>query len=682
MGCRGAQLYVAPVRELGDQGENMGRKLFDKNLKVFRKINPDIHSALKSLGKAKKNLVSIGDDDWDLIHEGKPFYGIGAKEFAKRQVSEFWKTQSGRVNMHPPQPGNHEPIVRDCFMSMLKRATDDQITFFENRCDLRSYYLVVLGSGMAEHLPALADLTECKSIIIVEPDIRLLHASLQNFDWGGLIGRFDRQKGFEFNLVMNVDPQLALVDLRSIIRNQRTPSFLDGLCVFEHYQADHFRPIKEQLFGDCSNLVAGLGFIFDEMNMVHNSYFNLRRGKLRIFQSDLPPNKYSAFVVGSGPSLDNDIDAIRAHAGTALVLSCGSSIAPLLDSGIVPDFHIECENVIENYEMLCLVAERHDISKIPLIAGSTVHPGMLELFDDVTVYFRRGLASYHLFSPGEWSRLANCTPTVTNAGTVFAMEVGCKDIYLFGVDLGSRESDKHHAASTPYNRGELDFEWHMPLAIQMPANFGGQSRTHAGYLEVKSMIEFVIRDRGADLEFFNCSDGLMIDGVTPLHSADIQIRDAIASKQTLANEILNRFPAYTNDQFELVWDGERRVLKNRECRDLMVKFLNAGTTQYNDVMSGLFNISDSLQQLSGNLREDDQLDVEMQMYRGSAAQALMIAHYFMVRTGNDADRKKIATIVRDEMTKFIENLFLKVDEFYGGLVDPKTAQPSTIFDER
>ena len=44
--------------------------------------------------------------------------------------------------------------------------------------------------------------------------------------------------------------------------------------------------------------------------------------------------------------------------------------------------------------------------------------------------------------------------------------------------------------------------------------------------------------------------------------------------------------------------------------------------------------------------------------------------------------KKIATIVRDEMTKFIENLFLKVDEFYGGLVDPKTAQPSTIFDER
>ena len=85
--------------------------------------------------------------------------------------------------------------------------------------------------------------------------------------------------------------------------------------------------------------------------------------------------------------------------------------------------------------MLCLVAERHDISKIPLIAGSTVHPGMLELFDDVTVYFRRGLASYHLFSPGEWSRLANCTPTVTNAGTVFAMEVGCKDIYLFGGTL-------------------------------------------------------------------------------------------------------------------------------------------------------------------------------------------------------------------------------------------------------
>ena len=110
MGCRGAQLYVAPVRELGDQGENMGRKLFDKNLKVFRKINPDIHSALKSLGKAKKNLVSIGDDDWDLIHEGKPFYGTGAKEFAKRQVSEFWKMQSGRVNMHPPQPETTSPL--------------------------------------------------------------------------------------------------------------------------------------------------------------------------------------------------------------------------------------------------------------------------------------------------------------------------------------------------------------------------------------------------------------------------------------------------------------------------------------------------------------------------------------------------------------------------------------------
>ena len=76
--------------------------MYDKNLALFRELGPDLHRVLASRGKSQKNLIQVGDDDWDVEIDGKRFYGMGARDHANRQVKEFWEKQVNRLTLTPP----------------------------------------------------------------------------------------------------------------------------------------------------------------------------------------------------------------------------------------------------------------------------------------------------------------------------------------------------------------------------------------------------------------------------------------------------------------------------------------------------------------------------------------------------------------------------------------------------
>ncbi|MBT5298946.1 MAG: hypothetical protein HOL41_11405 [Rhodospirillaceae bacterium] len=86
--------------------------MYDKNLALFRELSPDLHRVLASRGKSQKNLIQVGDDDWDVEIDGKRFYGMGARDHANRQVKEFWEKQVNRLTLTPPQFQDFEPRTR------------------------------------------------------------------------------------------------------------------------------------------------------------------------------------------------------------------------------------------------------------------------------------------------------------------------------------------------------------------------------------------------------------------------------------------------------------------------------------------------------------------------------------------------------------------------------------------
>src|SRR3546814_12104056 len=86
------------------------------------------------------------------------------------------------------------------------------------------------------------------------------------------------------------------------------------------------------------------GYFADERLMIENSVANLADGFWMVEGAFQPVHDLPAFVVGSGPSLDAALDALRAWQEHGVIFSAGSALQTLLANGIVPDFQVEKEN--------------------------------------------------------------------------------------------------------------------------------------------------------------------------------------------------------------------------------------------------------------------------------------------------------------------------------------------------
>ena len=330
--------------------------MYKKNLAALERHLPHVADRLHDPSLASLERIEA-NDDWDVMHCGKPFYGTGAKAYCHSQVMSYWKRQDGRVFSSPPEQENLDDVTSSFLFPALQKANNAGITFFANRSDLRSYHMVVLGVGLAEHLPILSGLTECRGLIVIEPDPALLAASMHTFDWSAFINKFKSKSGFRFDMAVLDDPDKIYSYIYELINFHPNPTFLDGLCIFQHYDSDILARAANRLIALPETLVAGFGFLYDNLNLVQNNYFNLRDYHPQIFSTNSNHRRLTAFVIGAGPSIDSDLDFIRQHADHVMVITCGSSIPIMLENDITPDVHVEIENVPEAFDILSKVAK-------------------------------------------------------------------------------------------------------------------------------------------------------------------------------------------------------------------------------------------------------------------------------------------------------------------------------------
>jgi len=639
--------------------------LYQRNMMFFKEFSPDVHRRLLENGRGNFQLSQIGDKSFDVVFNGKRFYGDGAALVAQNQVQDFWEKQHNRIFVAPDQT-NENGVVSRFFISIMNKATTADITFFEKRCDLRSYHLIVFGAGLGLHLPLLVDLLECKSLTIIEPNLDLFHASLHTFDWQAFRQRFPEEHGYNLNLLITDDAVLIYDQVRAVVKYQRAPAFVDGFCLFQHYEAEAFQLAGSRIFKTPKTLFSDFGFLYDQLNMLQNTYFNLRDNNPLIFQSADSQIDVPVFVVGAGPSLDASMEVIRAHKDRVIIVSCGTALMPLLEDGIIPDFHAELENMPDIYDITAGLAKKHDLSKVNFIGTTSVFPTVTGLFDHSILFFRDGIASNPIFKMGSNSTVPYSAPLVSNLGTSFAGQIGCKRIYLFGIDLGTMDRDRHYAKNTSKARGQSGYKWDDGLNIKVPANFGGTALTVSHFVESLTFLEEDIRHFGESREYFNCSDGIAIGGATPLRPLELSIGDGKISKSAAIAEIVDRCRQYTPEMFAASWNGGERVAANKKVKELLTEALLSGGDGYNGTLQGLFNIADEMpfHTKSG----------EIMLYQGSMITALASAYFFLCRTGNDDDRAKFSSIVQIEFIALISEIADLVEEFYERLRDPNQAK--------
>ena len=161
-----------------------------------------------------------------------------------------------------------------------------------------------------------------------------------------------------------------------------------------------------------------------------------------------------AVICGAGPSLSEDLEAIKELGDRALVIAGGSAITALTRAGIEPHLNLAIDP--NGQEVRCL--EGMKLKQAPFIYSYRLHPDVFSLVESPLGYLKthagRKFETWmecQLGIEGEPLALNEKAFSVTTLALSLAVELGCDPIILVGVDLA-------YTGGKRYPEGVMDGE--------------------------------------------------------------------------------------------------------------------------------------------------------------------------------------------------------------------------------
>ncbi|GBF75147.1 hypothetical protein PA598K_03532 [Paenibacillus sp. 598K] len=162
-----------------------------------------------------------------------------------------------------------------------------------------------------------------------------------------------------------------------------------------------------------------------------------------------------AFVIGNGPSLDANIEQLRAAQGKALLLTAESALQPCLRRGIVPDAVCVTERTPNVYH---IHFREHELPPDLAMVGLTlVDPRVPPLFGDRWLPVFRSVET-----STRWVRQALGEQSALNGGSSsahlafeLALWTGADPIVFVGMDLAFGADRMTHSRMSDYAEGPL-----------------------------------------------------------------------------------------------------------------------------------------------------------------------------------------------------------------------------------
>lgn len=557
--------------------------LLQSNVKL---LHPYFSASILELLKVytPANLDVLVDSDGravDLRVGSQELYGGDADSFALNQVSAYAETPE-RITFGDHMAVQSAPThptfsARVSWELMEHRSTYSMMVQPDFTT---SAAMVSLGIGMGRHLNLLVDRFGFRDLILVEPSFDLFYASLCITDWTAITEQV-ASRGGRIQFILAADAEASALAIIALLKG---PQFglIEGSYIYRHYGHRDFALVLDRLRQSRADLISYNGWMEDELVHFRNHCGNAARGPNRFLTETLPSKSSGqhrlACLVGSGPSLDNDLSVLRENRDRYTLFSCGTSLKPILASGLIPDFHVELENVDLVLHVLKSTSADYDLSRITLLASSTINPDVPNLFGDVVYFLREGDGLMSAVAPSI-GQIGGVGPSCVNAAMKAAELFGFESAALFGVDFCVPSEDRHHAKGSIYDTpivAEIGEPRTIKLAkgsagagsdIQAKANFGGVAHTNATMILMRNLLELNVASFSGQV--FNCSDGLEISGTLPKRSDVLLAIDSHAGTRPDARSLVEQCPMFEPDA---VLDKEQVRSLHREANRCLAAF--------------------------------------------------------------------------------------------------------------
>ncbi|HSI94507.1 MAG TPA: 6-hydroxymethylpterin diphosphokinase MptE-like protein [Methylophilaceae bacterium] len=490
--------------------------------------------------------------------------------------------------------------------------------------------LIVFGSRLGWHLPRLLAEYKIRHLIVIETDVDAFRLSVFFQDYV-LLSRLAMEQGTDLIFIVQSDVEkIARSMTAAMLKSEGLPQFfIHGASMFYALDdAEMVASIRTTIVDTLWELFFGMGYFDDELITIRHTFDNLRQ-RFPVFTrpNAIKPDAV-AFIVGSGPSLDGLIPLLRQYGDRAVIFSCGTAISILHKMGIKPDFHIEKErqDIVTDILVKSISNDMEFLKGINFIGLSPVYSEVFRMFDRCGMIVKAADTMGALLEVDGMPSgvILSGQPTVTNTAIDYTLCAGFKNIYLFGVDMGSKDKEKHHSQHTVYVN-LLPEEDHLKklLAHQpsndivVPGNFGGEAHANKILAFARRMMGFMVGGY-PDAKVYNLNDGAMIEHTIPLLPADFDERWAGGcDKRATVEAVMNTFEA---GEFDL--EVLQRILLERI--DAFIAQVEAIVSEPQDSLSNVLDKMIAIHWMTlgpSNINDPCAL-----VFRGTAARLLSMAY--------------------------------------------------------
>lgn len=539
----------------------------DKNIRFFRKRNPEIADFLANSGTRHFHLT-VNDEFLDIVDirtgdychpKGKLLQTIrdlGAwhhdRWIDKVEVTHriLWGSEHGEIT-HSFITKMHEQV------SSAARSFDSGVVSLPRFKDGKRFSGAVAFVGLFSGLHIIHYLsnTRVRDLILIEPNLDNFTLSSWFLDYESI------EKNWR--LILHVGPELPEDQLSRLIHESPITSAA-WLRILPAYPDPEYDAVVHRLhlrWRALNEII--VPFDRERRNLI----YGIKNLKAKLPINHLPPNlsdNSRIAIVASGPSLSNDLPWLKRHQDRLIILAAHSTIKVLKQHGIRPDFLCSLDTEIDDELM-----DKLDFDyEIPFISFYKADPKILARFKKVLLINEANKANSVYFHNAR----TETHPTTGNLSASAAVFAKPAELYFVGLDLAFRSTTQEHVAGYWLGDEDVVAESTQPGLAQ--ANFPesqGFIYTQSYYDAARMSLESLLVQLDGKTQVYNLADGAKIVGAQPCHSENLELSDYPKKQQDLVF-----FEAAFSSNVDGVW--EPYLTTGKDIIELIHKTFNEEMT--------------------------------------------------------------------------------------------------------
>jgi len=525
---------------------------FDKNLAAFTKYYPKIAETIQSYPVDPDFKIVIspsGAPNFKPKSAGVPLYGDDPVAQVREQVEQNSKKGYYSHTRYGYALSTKDDRVHIRYMtelsSLLAKAQEQQPVPFRA---LTSHFpsAMIFGIGLGYHISMLLESHSFDYIFICEPDLEVFYASLFCTDWFEIIEKVDTELGTLF-FQIGVSYQEFFEEVYRVAADIGAFSLVRSFC-YQHYPSAAINAQIKEFFERYYQFQFGFGFFNDAITGIAHATSHIRSKQnfflaknLKKYYTDIP-----VCVVGNGPSLDKSLEFLKEHQNDLIIIAAGSALSTLYRYGIDADFHALVERTKTTYDANLQMVPVEYYKRMNLLTVDVMYPEITELYKWSGIGLKgpeaASLLIQYLFLRRHGMLLPSMPysgPVVANLALSYAVKLGFKEIYLFGVDNGSYSDQTHSKFSIYYDK---KFEkYTTPLSAKLrhtlKGNFGVDVMSNEVLVAAKSQMESLIKPLKKTVSFYNVGFGAALEGAYALREEQLLPPKKLTDKNAVVEEI-------------------------------------------------------------------------------------------------------------------------------------------------